>query len=79
MERSLHTQIENYQTEDSTVRAAAVASARSIGLGRFAEPTVRRLALLDPENRAFNNAAWELLWEAFAPPATATPLTTKKE
>jgi len=79
MERSLHTQIERYRTGDPTARTAAIESARSIGLGRFAEPTVRRLALTDPQNREFNNAAWELLWAAFAPPATAAPLTAKKE
>jgi hypothetical protein len=79
MERSLHTQIERYRTGDPATRTAAIESARSIGLGRFAEPTVRRLALTDPQNREFNNAAWELLWAAFAPPATAAPLTAKKE
>jgi hypothetical protein len=79
MERSLHTQIERYRTGDPATRTAAIESARSIGLGRFAEPTVRRLALIDPQNREFNNAAWELLWAAFAPPAPAAPLTAKKE
>jgi hypothetical protein len=79
MERSLHTQIERYRTGDSAARTAAIESARSIGLGRFAEPTVRRLALIDPQNREFNNAAWELLWAAFASPAPAAPLTAKTE
>ena len=79
MERSLHTQIERYRMGDPATRTAAIESARSIGLGRFAEPTVRRLALSDPQNREFNNAAWELLWAAFAPPTTAAPLTAKKD
>ena len=75
MEKALTLEVERYRTGDETARATAVANARSLRLGRFAEPAVRRLCLADPKNRDFSNAAWELLYAAFAPkpeaPATA--------
>lgn len=67
--RALQTQIERFRTGDEAERGLAVASARAIGLGRFAEPAVRLVSLAQKENRAaFGNAAWELLQAAFSPP-----------
>ena len=60
-----------YLTPTAVTRAIAVENARSLGLGRFAEPAVRRLCMADPKNRDFSNAAWQLLYGAFAPPAPA--------
>ena len=75
IEKALTLEVERYRTGDEAARATAVSQARSLGLGRFAEPAVRRLCLADPKNRDFSNAAWELLYAAFAPkpgsPATA--------
>jgi hypothetical protein len=74
-ENALSLEVERYRTGDEAARSAAVANARALGLGRFAEPAVRRLCLADPKNREFNTAAWELLYAAFMPkpaaPATA--------
>ena len=73
MEKALTLEIERYRTGDETARATAISNARSLGLGRFAEPAVRRLCMADPKNRDFSNAAWQLLFGAFAPPpATST-------
>ena len=68
MEKALTQVIERYRTGDEAARAVAVENARSLGLGRFAEPAVRRVCMADPKNRDFSNAAWQLLYGAFAPP-----------
>ena len=69
-ERDLHAQIIQFRGgSDEARRAEAVRAARATGLGRFAEPTVRRLCALDAEDRDFGNAAWELLSTAFGPQA----------
>ena len=70
-EKALTQEVERYRTGDEATRAAAVENARALGLGRFAEPAVRRLCLADPKNRDFSNAAWQLLYAAFAPPPAA--------
>ena len=71
MEKALTQEVERYRSGNETTRAIAVENARSLGLGRFAEPAVRRLCMADPKNRDFSNAAWQLLYGAFAPPAPA--------
>ena len=74
-EKALTLEIERYRTGDEADRAIAVANAQTLALGRFAEPAVRRLCLADAKNREFSNAAWQLLYAAYAPkpaaPATA--------
>lgn len=72
LEKALTFEVERYRTGDDAAKAVAVNSARSLGLGRFAEPAVRRLCLADPKNRDFSNAAWQLLYGAFAPPPATT-------
>ena len=69
MEKTLTLEVERYRTGDEAARTIAVENARALGLGRFAEPAVRRLCMADPKNRDFSNAAWQLLYGAFAPPA----------
>ena len=71
MEKALTLEVERYRTGDEAARTIAVNNARSLGLGRFAEPAVRRLCMVDPKDRDFSNAAWQLLYGAFAPPAPA--------
>ena len=71
MEKALTLEVERYRTGDEATRAAAVTNTRALGLGRFAEPAMRRLCLADPKNRDFTNAAWQLLYAAFAPPPAA--------
>ena len=74
-EKALTLEVERYRTGDEAARAVAVQNARALGLGRFAEPAMRRLCKADPQNREFSTAAWELIWKAFGPkpaaPATA--------
>ena len=60
-----------YRTGDEATRASAIDQTRALGLGRFAEPAMRRLCLADPTNRDFSNAAWQLLYAAFTPKAAA--------
>ncbi len=71
MEKALTQEVERFRTGDEATRAIALNNARSLALGRFAEPAVRRICLADPKNRDFSNAAWQLLNEAFAPKPTA--------
>jgi hypothetical protein len=73
IEKALTREVERYRTGDDSTRELAVNATRALGLGRFAEPAVRRICLADPKNRDFSTAAWELLWKAFAPPAPAQP------
>ena len=79
VEKKLTREVERYRTGDEKVRASALANVRTLDLGRFAEPAIRRLCLADPQNREFGNAAWELLLAAFAPTTTPAPLTARKE
>ena len=78
MEKALTLEVERYRTGDEATRVIAVNNARSLALGRFAEPAVRRLCLADPKNRDFSNAAWQLLYGAFAAPPPATPATAAR-
>lgn len=68
MEKAFTQEVERYRDGDDAAKAVAVTNARSLALGRFAEPAVRRLCLADPTNRDFSNAAWQLLSGAFVPP-----------
>ncbi len=76
-EKALTLEVERYRTGDEATRADAVTNTRALGLGRFAEPAMRRLCLADPQNRDFTSAAWQLLYAAFAPPP-ATPATAAR-
>ncbi len=78
VEKTLTREIERYRTGDGAARAVAVQNARSLSLGRFAEPAVRRVCHADPKNQAFGNAAWELLFAAYAPPTNPLPATAQR-
>lgn len=75
--RALQTQIERFRTGDEAERRRAVSSARALGLGRFAEPATRLVTLAQKENKAFGNAAWELLQATFAPPPAPPKVATR--
>lgn len=62
MEWDLMKQITRYGENDSTAKQQAIANARAIGLGRFAEAVVRKLVNRLP-NREFSQTAWNLLNE----------------
>ena len=66
MEWELMKQVVRFSDGDERVRARAVEDARGLGLGRFMEPTTRRLMAKMP-SREFSALSWELLQEASKP------------
>jgi hypothetical protein len=60
MEWELMKQIVRYGDADPQAKKQAIADTRALGLGRFAEPAVRRLVNKMP-NRKFSQLAWNLL------------------
>lgn len=69
MEWQLLRQIVKFSESDEAARPRVVEETRSLGLGRFAEPAVRRLLGTMP-SREFSQQAWSLL-EATKPSAPA--------
>ena len=59
-ENALGQQVERYVAAAPKARAAIVAETRALGLGRFLEPTMRRL-MTPARTKDFNACAWELL------------------
>jgi len=62
-EQFLATEVGRYPTDP----AAAVANVRALGIGRFLEPTFRRLVAQHPGDRSFSTTGWELLQAASVP------------
>lgn len=74
MERALLAQVERYMAADETQRPQVAAEARSLGLGRFMEPTLRRLFIGIERSKDFSSLSWELLASAtFAKRKPAAP------
>ncbi len=63
MEWELLKQVVRFADGDETDRVQAVDEARKLGLGRFLEPTTRRLAAKLP-TREFSKVSWDLLQAA---------------
>ncbi|HEY2952175.1 MAG TPA: hypothetical protein VGK40_06320 [Verrucomicrobiae bacterium] len=61
-------EVVRYSDGDDKTRARAVEATRNLGLGRFMEPTTRRLMAKMPR-REFRSLSWELLQEASKPAA----------
>jgi hypothetical protein len=61
MERALLTQVERYMAADEAQRPQIAAEARALGLGRFIEPTLRRLFIGAERSKEFSSLSWELL------------------
>ncbi|MEY2409296.1 MAG: hypothetical protein QOF48_1966 [Verrucomicrobiota bacterium] len=66
MEWDLLKQVVYYSDGDVAARSRAVEAARNLGLGRFMEPTTRRLLAKEPVGE-FSKQAWELLQAASKP------------
>ncbi|MBI3874976.1 MAG: hypothetical protein HY300_03235, partial [Verrucomicrobia bacterium] len=66
MEWSLLKQVVHYSEADDATRPQVVADTRALGLGRFLEPTTRRLMGKVP-GRDFSTLAWELMQAASKP------------
>jgi hypothetical protein len=60
MEWQLLQQVVKYSQSDEAARPRVVAETRSLGLGRFVEPTIRRILGTSP-SREFSQRAWELV------------------
>jgi hypothetical protein len=52
-------------------RPQVVAETRALGLGRFAEPTLRRVMAAEKRSQEFSTGSWELLEKISEPEATA--------
>ena len=66
MEWELMKQIVRFADPEERTRARAIEDARTLGLGRFLEPTTRRLMSKMP-GREFSRVSWELLQAASKP------------
>jgi hypothetical protein len=76
MEWELMKQVVRFADRDEGARARAIEDTRQLGLGRFMEPTTRRLTTKMP-NREFSRIAWELLQAAAKPAAESKRLAAK--
>lgn len=69
MEKALLSKVEAFTAAQPEARAKIVEETRSLELGRFMEPTMRRLFIGQQRSKAMNAAAWELM-EAASKPVT---------
>ena len=76
MEWDLMKQVVRYSDGDDKTRARAVEETRRLGLGRFMEPTTRRLMGKMP-GREFGSLSWELLQKASKPVAQEKTVALK--
>jgi len=67
VEQRLQTLVERYLQENEQARNVTVEEIRGLALGRFAEPAMRRVCGRQSQNKEFLNAAWEVLYKAYAP------------
>ncbi len=74
MEQALLSATERYLAGNAGTRPQTVTEARALGLGRFAEPTLRRVMMAEKRAPEFSAYSWELLQKISAPaPAAARP------
>ena len=72
MEQALLSATERYVAGNNETRPQTVKEARALGLGRFAEPTLRRVMMAQQRAPEFSAYSWELLQKISAPaPAAA--------
>ena len=76
MEWQLLKQIVKFSEADEASRPRVIEETRSLSLGRFAEPTVRRVLGKTP-GREFSQQAWDLLEATKPPPHGGKNLATK--
>jgi hypothetical protein len=76
MEWQLLKQVVKFSESDETTRPTVVAETRQLGLGRFAEPTLRRILGKTP-NPQFSEAGWGLVQAAAKPGPAAKGLAAK--
>jgi hypothetical protein len=64
MERDLVTEVDRFISGASTARKLAAENTRRLGLGRFAEATLRHLLVSSKRSAEFSTASWQLLQES---------------
>ena len=72
METDLHREIVRYGQSDADGKAQTIEAVRALGLGRFLEPTVRRLEMRAAGDRKFKEQSSALLRAA-----TQKPVSTR--
>ena len=60
-----------FRSTDEAERNTAIANLRALGLGRFLESAMRRLAMQHRDDRELSTAGWTMLQLASQPPAPA--------
>jgi hypothetical protein len=77
MEWELLKQIVRFSDDDAGAKSQAVANVRALGLGRFMEPTLRRVLGKNP-SKEFSQVSWTLLKEASKPAADVKVASSRK-
>ena len=72
MEFALLRHMIDFVNGDESTRKLAIEGTRKLGLGRFAEATVRHVLAGTPKTKEFNERSWELVSAASRPQPTAT-------
>lgn len=78
IENAVLAQLQRFIAAEPGARPQIAADARALGLGRFLEPTVRRLAGRVPAQQ-FSTLGWEFLQQASAPTPATTSVATRFE
>ncbi len=77
METALLAATERYVAASPANRPTIVAETRAIGLGRFMEPTPRRVILSQKRTPQFSALSWELLQAVTSPNKSQPPFTAQ--
>jgi len=75
-EKAFEEQLTHFIDGNEAARAAAVGRASEIGLGRFAEPALRRILARGERSREFVSKSWEFLQATKQPGVGKTPTTS---
>ncbi len=78
IENAVLAQLQRFIGAEPSARAQIVADTRSLGLGRFLEPTVRRLAGRVPAQQ-FSTLGWEFMTQVAAPVPAPASVATRYE
>jgi len=78
IETAVLAQLQRFISAEPAARAQIAADTRALGLGRFLEPTVRRLAGRVPAQQ-FSTLGWEFMTQVAAPVPASTSIATRYE
>jgi hypothetical protein len=77
MEDAMAKAVEQYLAAPAEARPQIVAETRALGLGRFAEPTLRRVMAAEKRAPEFSTSSWELLEKISKPEVTIKTASTE--